>query len=459
MAASCARSLVLASLGIAMVASRPISAITMSSSMRVKPLVFIATRPCEDHIGSTTLILRPARASLQGLDGTIPRWGQGKVKNSQSRWGVATRAHRMKPPSVRIGLYAFQTVVTLAACRNSPAARPEPPPPTSAPSVRVQGNALVDSAGGRVRLRGVNRSGTEYACAQGWGIFDGPSDSASVQAIASWKANVVRVPLNETCWLGINGVASAYAGDNYRRAIADYVALLNRTGLAVILDLHWSAAGTAKALGQAPMPNRDHTPDFWRQVAAAYKGNNSVIFDLFNEPFPDNNSDTPEAWRCWRDGGTCSGMSFQAAGMQELVDAVRSTGATNVILLGGVQYAATLSSWVASKPSDPLNNLAASWHVYNFSWCHTQPCWDSQAAPAAQQVPLVVGELGQDDGGQRFRQFADGLDGRPAGQLPRLGVGRVGTETRLDHELQRNTDPVRSDLQDALRLVAGRASH
>src|SRR2546422_3166294 len=54
----------------------------------------------------------------------------------------------------------------------------------------------------RSRLRGVNRSGTEYACAQGWGMFDGPSDSASVQAIASWKANVVRVPLNETCWLG-----------------------------------------------------------------------------------------------------------------------------------------------------------------------------------------------------------------------------------------------------------------
>ena len=324
----------------------------------------------------------------------------------------------MKPPRLTIGLYAFQTAVALAACRNSPAARPEPPLPTSAPSVRVQGNALVDSTGGRVRLRGVNRSGTEYACAQGWGMFDGPSDSASVQAIASWKGNVVRVPLNETCWLGINGVASAYSGDNYRRAIAAYVALLNRTGLAVILDLHWTAAGTAKALAQAPMPNRDHTPDFWRQVAAAYKGNNGVIFDLFNEPFPDNNSDTPEAWRCWRDGGTCSGMSFQAAGMQELVDAVRSTGATNVILLGGVQYSATLSSWVASKPTDPLNNLAASWHVYNFSWCHTQACWDSQAAPAAQQAPLVLGELGQDDGGSAFvSSLMDWMDARQGSYL------------------------------------------
>src|SRR5438445_2981414 len=284
---------------------------------------------------------------------------------------------------------AILAMVVTAACHSSPAA---PLPPGVAPAVDVQGNQLVDSAGRPVRLRGVNRSGTEYACAQGWGFFDGPSDSASVQAIASWNANVVRVPLNETCWLGINGVASAHAGDNYRRAITDFVARLNGAGLVVILDLHWSAAGTAIALGQAPMPDRDHTPEFWREVATAYGSNNRVIFDLFNEPFPDNNADTPEAWRCWRDGGRWTGMRFQAAGMQELVDTIRSTGATNVIMVGGVQYAGSLSSWLASKPSAPRNNIAASWHIYNFSWCNTKTCWDQGAAPVAQQVPLVLGE-------------------------------------------------------------------
>jgi len=307
-------------------------------------------------------------------------------------------------------------IAVLAGCRSAAVTLPPPPPPGPAPAVHVQGTQLVDSAGRVVRLRGVNRSGTEYACAQGWGIFDGPSDSASVAAIASWKANAVRVPLNETCWLAINGVAPAYSGDNYQQAISDFVARLNRAGLIVILDLHWSAAGTAIALGQAPMPNRDHTPAFWRQVAAAYGGNNRVIFDLFNEPFPDNNSNTVEAWRCWRDGGTCTGMSFQAAGMQELVDSVRSTGATNVIMVGGVQYAATLSSWRTSKPSDPLNNIAASWHIYNFSWCASKACWDSTAAPVALQVPLVLGELGQDDRGNAFvTSLMDWMDARPGG--------------------------------------------
>ena len=89
----------------------------------------------------------------------------------------------------------------------------------------MQGNQLVDSAGRAVRLKGVNRSGTEYACAQGWGFFDGPSDSSSIAAIAAWQANAVRVPLNETCWLAINGVKPAYAGANYARAISDFEVL------------------------------------------------------------------------------------------------------------------------------------------------------------------------------------------------------------------------------------------
>ena len=74
----------------------------------------------------------------------------------------------------------------------------------AAPLLKVQGNQLVDirsTPPEPIQLHGVDRSGTEYACIQGWGIFDGPSDTASVLAIASWNENAVRVPLNEDCWL------------------------------------------------------------------------------------------------------------------------------------------------------------------------------------------------------------------------------------------------------------------
>jgi hypothetical protein len=267
------------------------------------------------------------------------------------------------------------------------------PAPTGLHAV---GNRIVDGAGQTVRLRGVNYSGTEYACIQGWGIFDGPNNLASVQAIASWKANAVRLPLNEDCWLGINGVAAAYGGANYQAAIAGYVALLTQNGLIPVLEVHWSAPGTQQATGQQPMLDRDHSVELWRQIAAAFKGNTSVVFDLHNEPHPDGNRDTTAAWTCWRDGGACPGISYQAAGMQELVTAVRGTGATNLIMLGGVQYANTLTRWLAYKPTDPLNNLAASAHVYpTGNLCGSVACYDAQYAPVAQQVPLIAGEFGE----------------------------------------------------------------
>jgi hypothetical protein len=313
----------------------------------------------------------------------------------------------------------------LAACGGAATAATATDPTTTTtpvvtgpPNVHVSGTSLVDASGRRVRLRGVDHSGAEYACAQGWGIFDGPSDSASVAAIASWKANVVRVPLNEACWLGISGVPAQYGGASYRQAITEYVARLNRAGLAVILDLHWNAPGTTRPLAQVPMPDRDHTPEFWRQVATTFKDNGAVIFDLFNEPYPDSNTDSPEAWRCWRDGGTCRGVEYQAAGMQELVTAVRGTGAPNVILLGGVQYAGTLSKWLTYRPTDPLDNVAASWHVYDFGRCKTRACWDSDAGPIAQQVPLVVGEIGDTSGGTTFvTALMDWLDTKQASYL------------------------------------------
>ena len=319
--------------------------------------------------------------------------------------------------------------LTATACGGGtpgPVAPPVTPPivvPPSgtvgpAPAVHVQGTTLVDGNGRSVRLRGVNRSGAEYACMQGWGFFDGPTDSTAVAAIASWNATAVRVPLNESCWLGTDGVKAQYAGAAYQQAIADLVTRLNRAGLVAILDLHWTGPGTTSQTGQQPMPNRARTPEFWRQVAARFGTNNAVIFDLFNEPFPDSNRDTPEAWRCWRDGGTCAGMTFEAAGMQELVTAVRTTGATNVILLGGVQYAAGLSHWLAYQPSDPRGNVMAAWHIYNFSQCNTRACWDGTAAPVAAKVPLLLSELGEDDRGSAFvASLMDWMDAHAGGYL------------------------------------------
>lgn len=260
--------------------------------------------------------------------------------------------------------------------------------------VHVNGNRLVNAAGSPIRLLGVDRSGAEYACAQGWGIFDGPSDASSVSAIASWHVDAVRVPLNEDCWLDINGVNPAYAGSNYQSAIENYVAELNAAGMTAILDLHWNAPGSQLALGQQVMADADHSPAFWTSVASAFRTNPNVIFDLYNEPHD-------ISWSCWLNGCVTS-AGWQAAGMQSLLNAVRVTGATQPVLAAGLNWAGDLSQWLANEPNDPDHQLAASVHIYNFSGCNTSSCWESTIAPVAAKVPVVSGEIGENDCAQGF---------------------------------------------------------
>ena len=83
--------------------------------------------------------------------------------------------------------------------------------------------------------------------------------------------------------------------------------------------------------------------------------------------------------------------------MQTLVNAVRGTGATNILLLGGVAYSNSLAQWVQYAPTDPLNNTAAVWHSFNFNYCNTQTCWDQYVAPVASKYPVVVTEFGEND--------------------------------------------------------------
>jgi endoglucanase len=290
-------------------------------------------------------------------------------------------------------------------------ASPEPEVTDFPKGLHVLGNRIVDENGTRIFLRGVNRSGTEYQCIKSMGFFDGPNDEASVRAMASWKINAVRVPLNEACWLGTNGAPARYSLDLYKAAIRDYVKLLHKYKLVPILDLHWAAPEGATAIDLKPMPNADHSSAFWSDVASTFSSDTGVVFELYNEPFPDCNRDTDAGWKCWRDG--CAGVrlncystmvtdTYTAAGMQELVSAIRATGATQLILAGGLQYSNALTQWAQYKPEDALNNLAPTWHIYNYNACKSLDCYNGVPAAVAAQYPVVATEIGENDCGGAF---------------------------------------------------------
>jgi len=295
----------------------------------------------------------------------------------------------------------------------APAASGLPAPIARVGGVHVAGGSLVTAAGDPVQLDGVSRSGTEYECLTGHAIFDGPVGAAAVAAITAWHVDAVRLPLNEDCWLGINGVPTATSGAAYRGAISAFVTQLEARGIVVDLDLHWSAPGTTIATGQQQMPDADHTIAFWQGVAAAFGTDPQVIFELYNEPYG-------VSWSCWRDGCTVPARAgtpaYQAVGMQDLVDAVRASGARNPLVLDGLGHAVDLSGWRTNEPDDPLHALVAGWHVYGPSPCEAT-CWQQSLADL-HGAPVLVTEFGELDCASAFvLQLMPWLDARGIGYL------------------------------------------
>jgi hypothetical protein len=159
------------------------------------------------------------------------------------------------------------------------------------------------------------------------------------------------------------------------------------------------------------MPDADHAPDFWHSVATTFRSNHAVLFDLYNEPHD-------IGWRCWRDGcrlpaggdGTWRHPAYRTAGMQQLVRAVRSTGATQPVMVGGLDWSLNLHRWLRFRPRDPDGQLVASEHNYG----RLAPCFlrcQHAIAQVARHRPVVVGELGETDCAHhyidRWMPFAD----------------------------------------------------
>ena len=321
--------------------------------------------------------------------------------------------------------------VVLAALLLAPiTAIPATAAPVLAPTPVVQGNRLVDSRTNATFVpRGVNWPSFEYACWQGWG-YSGANSVAEAQAIASWKANTVRLPLNQDCWLGLQGSPAAGTAAGYRAAVRSWVDKLNAAGLVVILDLHSSAPAGYPAHGQRAMADAQSLT-FWQSVAAAYAASPSVMFDVFNEPYSRWAGSTKVfdmTWSCWKDGGclapveddytaTLSGATYSTVGMTQLVAAVRAGGAAQPIMLGGIDYSNDLRGFLANRPND--TQLVASWHNYPGQRCSNVTCWNSEVAPVAAVVPVVTGEFGQTDGGSGFlTSFMAWADTRGIGYMP-----------------------------------------
>lgn len=164
--------------------------------------------------------------------------------------------------------------------------------------LRAVRNRIVDANNAEpVTLRGVNRSGLEYAEPGHDGFLAAAClTQAEIEIIVrQWGANIVRLPLNQDWVLRGRG---NFPAESYLQAIDTVIAWAAELGAYTLLDLQWLDADTEFGFNfdgsvnrVAPLPNADSI-ELWTLLAERYRDEPAVLFDLFNEPHSPLEDDT-----------------------------------------------------------------------------------------------------------------------------------------------------------------------
>jgi len=251
--------------------------------------------------------------------------------------------------------------------------------------LHTEGRVLYDATG-PITLRGIHHVGFEQN--GGWSVVTGKE----LWEAKRWGANAVRLSLAGPYWQ----TDTCQAKEGMVGALDTAVSNITGAGMVAILDLHLTATRRCGPLSLQKMPDNSMIT-FWRDVASRYKSNPLVVFDLFNEPHDVSDY-------VWLHGGTVkSGLDiYEAPGMQDLYDTVRSAGAQNVVIVSG-------NNWASTLPSTLVNgyNIVYGAHAYTCPistkayQCRPNPLDPSQLldswALRTQDVPVMVSEWGWPD--------------------------------------------------------------
>lgn len=265
-----------------------------------------------------------------------------------------------------------------------------PQPEKFPPELKVVGNRLHNPAGQEVWLQGIHIDSLE------WNPKGEYVMAAAKEAMENWKAKVLRLAIRDDFWYGkgAKNFPQTDGGAAYRQLVDDIITLAANRGVYVALDNH--RFGYVK---EEQLP-------FWTEVATKYKDHPAVLFEIFNEPHG-------TTWEVWRNGGmiekkkkpgTVDEAPFLSAedkakneagtyspGMQKLVEAVRQSGAKNIIIAGGLDYSYDLTGIAEGYALEDKtgNGIVYSTHIY--PW---KKKWEEKVLPAAAKYPIFVGEVG-----------------------------------------------------------------
>ena len=205
-----------------------------------------------------------------------------------------------------------------------------------------------------LRYAGVNLAGAEFNAAKRPGTlfkdYTYPAE-ADYAYFAGQHMNIVRLPF---LWERLQPEPNGELDATQLQLIQKAVAQAKAQNLHLILDVHNYAKYQGARLGNEGTPG-NLLADLWKRLANEFKDEDTVIFGLMNEP----NAIDASVW---------------APIAQSAIDAIRATGARNLILVPGTAYTGA-HSWSSSsygtpnatalaKIKDPAGNLAVEVHQY-----------------------------------------------------------------------------------------------
>ncbi len=292
-----------------------------------------------------------------------------------SNHSFVTRVIRMRRSR---GVLACGCILLAAAgCTNVSSGHKGPPSPrVSLPrsqevTYSVSGNQIVDTSGHDFIPYGITVYGLAYA---NWAQMS-LTDNGEINAAARiWHSNTVRLQVDPAAMLETSPYDSSMLA-----SLDGEVAQAEADNMTVIISAQTERDSGIRSI---LMPN-DLVQRFWQVIATHYRSDDRVWFDLFNEPRLQSPR-SQDYWSIWHDGG--SGY----VGMQSLVNTVRATGATNIVLAEGIDLAETLEGLI------PLSGGNIAYAVHPYFTRTTQPVdWQTNWGDQAGEYPIVADEWGE----------------------------------------------------------------
>jgi len=263
---------------------------------------------------------------------------------------------------IALGLTACQPATPI-----SPTASLPPESPTSTPTIsvptstitpsptvgpggfprrfHVEGNAFEDQFGQKMIFRGMSmldpvRLVLEHKENQpDW-------NEHFFQVIASWGANIVRVPI-------LPSTIRNYGMEKILPILDQSIAWAGENNMYVDIDFHSCGSIADNWGGDDPnqTTNMQEFVDFWDIISQRYANNDTVAFyELFNEPANLTPPPTKAMWLAWK------------AVAEQAISDIRTNDPNKIILVGGLDWAYNLS-FVADSPI-AFDNIGYTTHPY-----------------------------------------------------------------------------------------------